>query len=574
MAAAGVLVNVARHERPGRAGGAGHSARPGRPPRTPVGVEGAVSGRRFAVIAGGGNGRPRLPGAGRGEGAHGPGRRPPSEIELVGSAAGPMSAAPGGGPGLPAHAAPRPGHRSPAAAGRPAGPTPRRWPASPGRRSRAVAPPAPPAAAGGRLGRRVRQRAGRPGRVPSCGVPLVLVNIDATAGRGPAAARALRPAPARWPSPAPRCRTPVVTGDPGARRRPARLAALARARRRPPGRPSVVPRAGAARRGGRRVARRRRPERGARWRWWPSSPGRAATDPLPRERAAQLRRAVGGPGRGGRRATRSPTGWSPSRRTWGPSTRAADVVVCRAGALSVAELALAGVPAVLVPLPGAPDDHQSAQRQPRWPTPGRRCVLADAECTGERLAGILDRLLADPDRLRRDGPGRRRASAGPTPPPAWPSWWRPMPPDARHGVAVSSGPRRSPRGRRRRGGDERDRRRCWPRMGHNVSGSDLQASAVTERLPGQGVTVSLGHAAGHRRRAPTSSPPRRPSRPTTSRWSRPCRLGMPVLARAEMLAAIADTRRARRRGRDPRQDHDRRRCSPSCWSRPACARRS
>ena len=39
---------------------------------------------------------------------------------------------------------------------------------------------------------------------------------------------------------------------------------------------------------------------------------------------------------------------------------AADVVVCRAGALSVAELALVGMPAVLVPLPGAPGDHQSA----------------------------------------------------------------------------------------------------------------------------------------------------------------------------------------------------------------------
>lgn len=39
---------------------------------------------------------------------------------------------------------------------------------------------------------------------------------------------------------------------------------------------------------------------------------------------------------------------------------AADVVICRAGALTVAELALLGKPAVLVPLPHAVDDHQTA----------------------------------------------------------------------------------------------------------------------------------------------------------------------------------------------------------------------
>ena len=39
---------------------------------------------------------------------------------------------------------------------------------------------------------------------------------------------------------------------------------------------------------------------------------------------------------------------------------AADLVVCRSGATTVAELAVLGVPAVLVPLPGAPGDHQTA----------------------------------------------------------------------------------------------------------------------------------------------------------------------------------------------------------------------
>ena len=37
----------------------------------------------------------------------------------------------------------------------------------------------------------------------------------------------------------------------------------------------------------------------------------------------------------------------------------ADVVICRAGALTIAELAAAGVPAILVPFPHAVDDHQT-----------------------------------------------------------------------------------------------------------------------------------------------------------------------------------------------------------------------
>jgi UDP-N-acetylglucosamine--N-acetylmuramyl-(pentapeptide) pyrophosphoryl-undecaprenol N-acetylglucosamine transferase len=77
---------------------------------------------------------------------------------------------------------------------------------------------------------------------------------------------------------------------------------------------------------------------------------------------------------------------------------AADVAVQRAGASSVAELALAGVPSVLVPLPGAPGGHQEANAR-AMAEAGAAVVVADSELDGERLAKELEAVLADPVRL-------------------------------------------------------------------------------------------------------------------------------------------------------------------------------
>jgi UDP-N-acetylglucosamine:LPS N-acetylglucosamine transferase len=78
---------------------------------------------------------------------------------------------------------------------------------------------------------------------------------------------------------------------------------------------------------------------------------------------------------------------------------AADVCIARAGAITVAELLVSGVPAILVPLPGAPDDHQTrnAEALARF---GAAVVVPDSECDGPRLAHELDALFADPQRLR------------------------------------------------------------------------------------------------------------------------------------------------------------------------------
>jgi undecaprenyldiphospho-muramoylpentapeptide beta-N-acetylglucosaminyltransferase len=74
------------------------------------------------------------------------------------------------------------------------------------------------------------------------------------------------------------------------------------------------------------------------------------------------------------------------------------IAVCRAGAVTVAELSTAGVPAVLVPLPGAPGDHQT--RNARTMVDGGAAVLVpDRELDAERLARVLDDLLGDPARI-------------------------------------------------------------------------------------------------------------------------------------------------------------------------------
>ena len=84
----------------------------------------------------------------------------------------------------------------------------------------------------------------------------------------------------------------------------------------------------------------------------------------------------------------------------------ADVCVTRAGAMTVGELLVAGVPAILVPLPGAPRDHQTRNAE-ALVAMGAAVHLPDPECSGPRLARELDALLSDPDRLRAMGEAAR-----------------------------------------------------------------------------------------------------------------------------------------------------------------------
>lgn len=69
----------------------------------------------------------------------------------------------------------------------------------------------------------------------------------------------------------------------------------------------------------------------------------------------------------------------------------ADLVVCRAGALTIAELAAAGVGAVLVPYPHAVDDHQTHNARYLVEADAAR-LLDDAQLTPDRLAAVLSGL--------------------------------------------------------------------------------------------------------------------------------------------------------------------------------------
>jgi len=70
----------------------------------------------------------------------------------------------------------------------------------------------------------------------------------------------------------------------------------------------------------------------------------------------------------------------------------ADLVVCRSGALTVAELAAAAKPALLVPFPFAVDDHQRINAQVLVKAGAAKCVV-QSELTVERLSEYLNELL-------------------------------------------------------------------------------------------------------------------------------------------------------------------------------------
>jgi UDP-N-acetylglucosamine--N-acetylmuramyl-(pentapeptide) pyrophosphoryl-undecaprenol N-acetylglucosamine transferase len=76
----------------------------------------------------------------------------------------------------------------------------------------------------------------------------------------------------------------------------------------------------------------------------------------------------------------------------------ADLVISRAGAMTVTELAASGTPALLVPYPYAVDDHQTANAN--WlVSVGAAVLLPEAQLDGQVLAREIEQLLSDPGQL-------------------------------------------------------------------------------------------------------------------------------------------------------------------------------
>jgi UDP-N-acetylglucosamine--N-acetylmuramyl-(pentapeptide) pyrophosphoryl-undecaprenol N-acetylglucosamine transferase len=86
---------------------------------------------------------------------------------------------------------------------------------------------------------------------------------------------------------------------------------------------------------------------------------------------------------------------------------AADLVVCRAGATTLSELAAVGRPAVLIPLPTAADDHQRKNAEV-FVRAGGAELLDQRGLTGELLAETIVQIARDPERRARMSEANRR----------------------------------------------------------------------------------------------------------------------------------------------------------------------
>jgi UDP-N-acetylglucosamine--N-acetylmuramyl-(pentapeptide) pyrophosphoryl-undecaprenol N-acetylglucosamine transferase len=87
----------------------------------------------------------------------------------------------------------------------------------------------------------------------------------------------------------------------------------------------------------------------------------------------------------------------------------ADLLVCRSGASTVAEVAAAGKPAIFVPFPRAADDHQKRNAE-AFERAGAALLLEESNLNRETLVEAISSLLSSPARLEQMGEAARKLS--------------------------------------------------------------------------------------------------------------------------------------------------------------------
>ena len=104
------------------------------------------------------------------------------------------------------------------------------------------------------------------------------------------------------------------------------------------------------------------------------------------------------------RADYAAAGWDPHQvvpfiEDMATAYAQARLVVCRAGATTLAELTVCGRPAILIPFPFATGDHQTANAR-TLANAGAALLLPQREMNADRLADMLNSLWKAPDRLK------------------------------------------------------------------------------------------------------------------------------------------------------------------------------
>lgn len=79
--------------------------------------------------------------------------------------------------------------------------------------------------------------------------------------------------------------------------------------------------------------------------------------------------------------------------------QAADLIICRAGATSLAEITVAGKASILIPFPFAADDHQTLNAK-AMVEGGAAAMIRESELTAEKLYSVVAALLGDEQKIR------------------------------------------------------------------------------------------------------------------------------------------------------------------------------